>query len=204
MTKELLMSKSTHLEVFRSEYHMLKFFGEYLEKLDVNTSARLGAFLYSYDGNLVLARGLYDFLGQMEKMTALGIDVKASTQKGTSFLVFFNEKPKDPAKFRQDVKKIEALKEAIVVATPAKTMEDAVLVSTKVEEVAEEVKSEVVESSRTEEEKAQILAKAEELRDESKKAAAKAALEAFGMEYGVSLSKGKTFDAMLEDLAAAL
>lgn len=198
------MSKSTHLEVFRSEYHMLKFFGEYLEKLDVNTSARLGAFLYSYDGNLVLARGLYDFLGQMEKMTALGIDVKASTQKGTSFLVFFNEKPKDPAKFRQDVKKIEALKEAIVVATPAKTMEDAVLVSTKVEEVAEEVKSEVVESSRTEEEKAQILAKAEELRDESKKAAAKAALEAFGMEYGVSLSKGKTFDAMLEDLAAAL
>lgn len=204
------MSKSTHLEIFRSEYHMLKFFGEYLEKLDVNTSARLGAFLYSYDGNLVLARGLYDFLGQMEKMTALGIDVKASTQKGTSFLVFFNEKPKDPAKFRQDVKKIEALKEAIVVATPAKTMEETVLVSTKVEE--EEVKSEetvkveagVVESSRSEEEKAEILAKAEELRDDSKKAAAKAALEAFGMEHGVSLSKGKTFDAMLEDLAAAL
>lgn len=203
------MSKSTHLEIFRSEYHMLKFFGEYLEKLDVNTSARLGAFLYSYDGNLVLARGLYDFLSQMEKMTALGIDVKSSTQKGTSFLVFFKEKPKAPEKFRQDVKKIEALKEAIVVATPAKTMEETILVSTKVEEEGKseetvEVEEKVVKSSRSQEEKAEILAKAEELRDDSKKAAAKAALEAFGMEHGVSLSKGKTFDAMLEDLAAAL
>ncbi|UZZ63915.1 hypothetical protein A71_109 [Escherichia phage A7_1] len=194
------MSKQTHLEVFKSEYHMLKFFGEYLEKLDVNTSARLGAFLYSYDGKLVLARGLYDFLTQMEKMTALGIDTMASAQKGTSFLVFFKEKPKDPLKFRLDVKKIEAVKEAIVADTPSKVMEESVLVNTKVEEV--EVKAE--SSDRTEEEKAQILTKAEELRDDSKKAASKAALEAFAVEYGISLSKGKTFDGMLEDLAAAL
>ncbi|WBF77544.1 hypothetical protein A73_146 [Escherichia phage A73] len=194
------MSKQTHLEVFKSEYHMLKFFGEYLEKLDVNTSARLGAFLYSYDGKLVLARGLYDFLTQMEKMTALGIDTLASAQKGTSFLVFFKEKPKDPLKFRLDVKKIEAVKEAIVADTPSKVMEESVLVNTKVEEV--EVKAE--SSDRTEEEKAQILTKAEELRDDSKKAASKAALEAFAVEYGISLSKGKTFDGMLEDLAAAL
>lgn len=197
------MSKQTHLEIFKSEYHMLKFFGEYLEKLDVNTSARLGAFLYSYDGKLVLARGLYDFLTQMEKMTALGIDTLASVQKGKSFLVFFKEKPKDPLKFRLDVKKIEAVKEAIVTDTPTKVMEESVLVNTKVEEVKEvEVKEEL--TARTEEEKSQILAKAEELRDDSKKSASKAALEAFAVEYGISLSKGKTFDGMLEDLAAAL
>lgn len=195
------MSKQTHLEVFKSEYHMLKFFGEYLEKLDVNTSARLGAFLYSYDGKLVLARGLYDFLTQMEKMTALGIDTIASAQKGTSFLVFFKEKPKDPLKFRLDAKKIEAVKEAIVADTPSKVMEDSVLVNTKVGEEVE-VKTEL--SYRTEEEKVQILAKAEELRDDSKKAASKAALEAFAVEYGISLSKGKTFDGMIEDLSAAL
>lgn len=196
------MSKQTHLEVFKSEYHMLKFFGEYLEKLDVNTSARLGAFLYSYDGKLVLARGLYDFLTQMEKMTALGIDTMASTQKGTSFLVFFKDTPKDPLKFRLDVKKIEAIKENVIADTPSKVMEESVLVNTKVEEVEVELKAE--SSDRTEEEKAQILAKAEELRDDSKKAASKAALEAFAVEYGISLSKGKTFDGMLEDLAAAL
>lgn len=201
------MSQQTHLEIFKSEYHMLQFFGKYLEKLDVNTSARLGAFLYSYDGKLVLARSFYEFLQQMEKMTGLGIDVRASTQKGTSFLVFFKEGLKDPERFRKEVSKVEALKEAVVAETKSKAMESTVLISTKVE--GEETKDteasvEKEESKLGEHEKQAIIDAALELKDESKKAASKSALEAFALEHGVSLSKGKTFDAMIEDFIAAL
>lgn len=201
------MSQQTHLEIFKSEYHMLQFFGKYLEKLDVNTSARLGAFLYSYDGKLVLARSLYEFLEQMEKMTALGIDIRASTQKGASFLVFFKGQLKDPERFRREVGKVEALKEAIVAETKSKAMESAILVNTQVEvkEVTEakveDVKS---ESGLSEVEKQALIAAALELKDDSKKAASKSALEAFALEHGISLSKGKTFDAMIEDFTAAL
>lgn len=204
------MSQQTHLEIFKSEYHMLQFFGKYLEKLDVNTSARLGAFLYSYDGKLVLARNLYEFLEQMEKMTALGIDIRASTQKGTSFLIFFKGQLKDPERFRREVGKVEALKEAIVADTKSKAMESTVLVNTQVEvqedseapeAKAEEVKS---ESALSEVEKQALIAAALELKDDSKKAASKSALEAFALEHGISLSKGKTFDAMIEDFTAAL
>lgn len=202
----------THLEVFASEYHMLKFFGEYLPKLDVEASARLAPFLYQYDNELVLARNLYEFLEQIEKMTALGINTVASVNKGHAFLIFFDEVPKDPAKFRESVQEIKALREAVVPVDAPEEKPLANLVQTTVINPEPEVKQEVevVESKadeisgRSDEEKAALLAQAEELRDDSKKAAAKAALESFALTLGVSLSKAKTFDAMLEDLKAGL
>lgn len=209
-----------HLEVFQSEFHMLQFFGKYLPKLDVNASGRLAPFLYCYDNELVLARNLYEFLTQIEKMTALGIDTLASTQKGTAFLVFFHDKPKSADTFLASVKEIEASRENIIPKDDNDEQIDEALsslVQTTVIEVVEEVKPEsdeiVVEENPAEEvedvavsdtNKDEILAQAEALRDDSKKAAAKAALEAFALTHNVSLSKAKTFDAMLEDLKAAL
>lgn len=197
-----------HLEVFQSEFHMLQFFGKYLPKLDVDASARLAPFLYSYDSELVLARNLYEFLTQIESMTALGINTLASVQKGNAFLIFFDDEIKSPEKFRESVGEIAAARANVIPEDTTEVQEPLVsLVQTTVVEPTPEVKEEVVvaeETARSDEDKAEILAKAEALRDDSKKAAAKAALEAFALEIGVSLSKAKTFDAMLEDLKAAL
>lgn len=200
-----------HLEVFQSEFHMLQFFGQYLPKLDVDASGRLAPFLYSYDSELVLARNLYEFLTQIEAMTALGINTLASVQKGNAFLIFFDDAIKSPDKFRESVGEIAAARANVIPEDKVEVQEPLVsLVQTTVAAPAPEVKEEVVEvvvteaTARSDEDKAEILAKAEALRDDSKKAAAKAALEAFALELGVSLSKAKTFDAMLEDLKAAL
>ncbi|QQG33313.1 hypothetical protein [Pectobacterium phage PcCB7V] len=200
-----------HLEVFQSEYHMLKFFGQYLPKLDVDASARLAPFLYSYDNELVMGRNLYEFLNQIEAMTALGINTIASVQKGAAFLVFFDETPKSPEKFLANIGEIKAARANVIPEDVETEVESPLssLVQTTVIDPAPEVKGEVKEeekpaSARTEEQKAEILAHAETLRDDTKKAAAKAALESYALTMEISLSKAKTFDAMLEDLKAAL
>ncbi|AFH21172.1 hypothetical protein CR3_gp007 [Cronobacter phage CR3] len=200
-----------HLEVFQSEYHMLKFFGQYLPKLDVDASARLAPFLYSYDNELVMGRNLYEFLNQIEAMTALGINTIASVQKGAAFLVFFDETPKSPEKFLANIGEIKAARANVIPEDVETEVESPLssLVQTTVIDPAPEVKEEVKEeekpaSTRTDEQKAEILAHAETLRDDTKKAAAKAALESYALTMEISLSKAKTFDAMLEDLKAAL
>lgn len=197
-----------HLEVFQSEYHMLKFFGQYLPKLDVDASARLAPFLYSYDNELVMGRNLYEFLNQIEAMTALGINTIASVQKGAAFLIFFDETPKTPEKFLENIKEIKAARANVIPEDKVEESPLAGLVQTTViepePEVKEEVKEEKPASTRTDEEKAEILEHAEKLRDDTKKAAAKAALESYALTMEISLSKAKTFDAMLEDLKAAL
>lgn len=200
-----------HLEVFQSEYHMLKFFGQYLPKLDVDASARLAPFLYSYDNELVMGRNLYEFLNQIEAMTALGINTIASVQKGAAFLVFFDETPKSPEKFLANIGEIKAARANVIPEDVETEVESPLssLVQTTVIDPAPEVKGEVKEeekpaSARTDEQKAEILAHAETLRDDTKKAAAKAALESYALTLEISLSKAKTFDAMLEDLKAAL
>lgn len=200
-----------HLEVFQSEYHMLKFFGQYLPKLDVDASARMAPFLYSYDNELVMGRNLYEFLNQIEAMTALGINTIASVQKGAAFLVFFDETPKSPEKFLANIGEIKAARANVIPEDVETEVESPLssLVQTTVIDPAPEVKGEVKEeekpaSARTDEQKAEILAHAETLRDDTKKAAAKAALESYALTMEISLSKAKTFDAMLEDLKAAL
>lgn len=197
-----------HLEVFQSEYHMLKFFGQYLPKLDVDASARLSPFLYSYDNELVMGRNLYEFLTQIEAMTALGINTIASVQKGAAFLIFFDETPKTPEKFLESIKEIKAARANVIPEDKVEETPLTGLVQTTVIEPVPEVKEEVKEdkpaSTRTDEQKAEILAHAENLRDDTKKAAAKAALESYALTMEISLSKAKTFDAMLEDLKAAL
>ncbi|MGX4995881.1 hypothetical protein [Enterobacter hormaechei] len=200
-----------HLEVFQSEYHMLKFFGQYLPKLDVDASARLAPFLYSYDGELVMGRNLYEFLNQIEAMTALGINTIASVQKGAAFLIFFDETPKSPEKFLANIGEIKAARANVIPEDIETEVESPLssLVQTTVIDPTPEVKEEVKEeektaSTRTDEQKAKILAHAETLRDDTKKAAAKAALESYALTMEISLSKAKTFDAMLEDLKAAL
>lgn len=200
-----------HLEVFQSEYHMLKFFGQYLPKLDVDASARLAPFLYSYDNELVMGRNLYEFLNQIEAMTALGINTIASVQKGAAFLIFFDETPKSPEKFLANIGEIKAARANVIPEDVETEVESPLssLVQTTVIDPTPEVKGEVKEeeksaSARTDEQKAEILAHAETLRDDTKKAAAKAALESYALTMEISLSKAKTFDAMLEDLKAAL
>lgn len=185
----------THLEIFPSEYHMLKFFGKYLPLLDVDTSARLSPFLYSYDSKFVMGRNLHDFLLQMEEMTALGIDYRASVKKGPTFLVFFHEVPKTPEKFLADVKEIKAARENII-------PDDAESVDFG-EEINKVIDTKPV-ANEEDPEKTKILEHAASLKDDSKKAASKSALEEYALTIGVSLSKSKTFDAMIEDLKAAI
>lgn len=200
----------SHLEIFPSEYHMLQFFGKYLPKLDAEASGRLSPFLYVYDDELVLARNLYEFLTQIEEMTALGIDTLNSSQKGTAFLIFFHDKIKSPEKFLESAEEMKASRSNVIVDDKPKveikpeelvqlTVPDSVVDENNAQEEVEKTKS-----SRSDEDKEAILAHAETLRNDSKKAAAKADLEAYALTLDISLSKGKTFDGMLEDLKAAL
>ncbi|MCL6408206.1 hypothetical protein EXT70_21570, partial [Dickeya dadantii] len=184
---------------------------QYLPKLDVDASARLAPFLYSYDNELVMGRNLYEFLNQIEAMTALGINTIASVQKGAAFLIFFEEAPKSPEKFLANIGEIKAARANVIPEDVETEVESPLssLVQTTVIDPTPEVKEEVEEeeksaSTRTDEQKAEILAHAETLRDDTKKAAAKAALESYALTMEISLSKAKTFDAMLEDLKAAL
>lgn len=196
-----------HLEVFQSEYHMLKFFGQYLPKLDVDASARLAPFLYSYDNELVMGRNLYEFLNQIEAMTALGINTIASVQKGAAFLVFFDETPKSPEKFLANIGEIKAARANVIpedVETEVESPLSSLVQTTVIDPNPEVKEEEKPASTRTDEQKAEILAHAETLRDDTKKSAAKAALESYALTMEISLSKAKTFDAMLEDLKAAL
>lgn len=184
-------AKTPHLEVFPSEYHMIRFFGQYLPDLDVDGSARVGHFTYIYAGEWKVTKSLYSFLEDMESLTALGVDYNASRQKGAAFLVLFHDTPKAPKPFVAKAVEIQSIKESGLLST---TFEG---------EKKEDDKAEVTTPADNPEKDA-ILAHAETLRDDSKKAAAKAALEAYALEKGVSLSKAKTFDGMLEDFAAAL
>lgn len=191
-----------HLEVFASEFHMLQFFGKYLPKLDVQTSGRLPPYLYVYDSKQVLARNFYEFLMHMEELTALSINIRASVQKNACYMLFFDEVPKDPALFVANTKAAELVRAAVIPGT--EVSDEAPVLSLAVESTVATPEPEVKTEGRSQEEISAILAQAEALRDDSKKAAAKAALEQFAVGYQVSLSKAKTFDAMLEDLKAAL
>lgn len=195
------MSKTTtaHYERFNSEFQMLKFFGKYLPKLDVMASARMVPGVYVYDGKVHTTRNMWQFLKEMEALTDLGIDVKTSTVRFNTYIIFFNKTPKDATEFVQN-------------SAPA--INTASLLSTTVPE-GEEVKDPVITTEPTEDatppaepkdavDVDAIMAEAEALRNDSAKAAAKTALEEFGLKHGASLSRGKTFDGMLEDLKAHL
>lgn len=212
------MSKP-HFEVFSSEYHMLQFFGKYLPGLDVATSAKLSPFLYKYDNKLILSRNLYEFLTQMEELTALGIDTRASTQKGKSFLIFFNEQPKDAEDFSsQAVGDISSA--STVITLPAVEIGDVITTEVPNGQVSLDTVSATVEhdkpapapvaietvidANNEDLEKEEFLKQAEALRDDTKKAASKAELEKLALTKGISLSKAKTFDDMMEDLKLAL
>lgn len=209
----------THLEVFPSEYHMLKFFGKYLPLLDVDTSAKLTPYLYKYDGNLVLARNLFEFLTQIESLVGLGINTKASVQKGKAILVFFDKELKDAEEFSKNAKpKLGDNHKIITVPTVSVSdiittdtiqttnppASDVIIENNGKEPVIPQEKVITVEDAEEQQRKLDIMKQAEELRDDSKKAAAKSALEEFALKHNVSLSKAKTFDGMLEDLKAAL
>lgn len=213
------MSKSTvaHYERFPSEFHMLRFFGKYLPKLDVMASAKMVPGVYVYDGKVKATRNYWQFLEQMESLTDLGINIKASTMRLSNYIVFFDKELKDAAEFvsnsspvqtasllSTDVKE-EQSEVKDVVENPAaddnnviKPVEDAVVNIQETplilgdEEV--EVKNPNVDA---------VMAEAAAL-NVGPKATAKQALEEFGIKYGASLTKSKTFENMLEELKAHL
>lgn len=194
------MSKTTtaHYERFNSEFQMLKFFGKYLPKLDVMASARMVPGVYVYDGKVHTTRNLWQFLKEMEALTDLGIDVKTSTVRFNTYIIFFNKTPKDAIEFVQN--SAPAINTASLLSTTVQDEEIKAPVS--VSELAEDVTPPTETKDAVDVDA--IMAEAEALRNESAKAAAKTALEEFGLKYGASLSRGKTFDGMLEDLKAHL
>lgn len=178
------MTKATtpaHFERFNSEYQMLRFFGKYLPKLDVLLSARMVPGVYIYDGKLHTTRHLWQFLEEMEELTGLGIDVKSSTVRLSSYILFFNKPLKDAVKFVED---------------SAPVITSSLLTTQLPEQTPPAVDPEGPPTTDV----AAILAEAEALRNDSAKAAAKQALEEFGLKHGASLTKSKTFDNMLEEL----
>lgn len=215
------MSKVTaaHFERFPSEFHMLKFFGKYLPKLDVMASARMVPGVYSYDGKIHATRNFWQFLTEMEQLTDLGIDLKSSTIRFSQYIVFFNKNLKSAEDFVNNSAPV-VTSSLLTTKLPEENQE----VNTDLGETAEitppvidtppegddqgpeEGQKEATPPTEPQDgvDVAAILAQAEALRDENAKAASKAALEAFGLTHGASLSKAKTFDNMLEDLKAHL
>lgn len=214
------MSKSTvaHYERFASEFHMLRFFGKYLPKLDVMASAKMVPGVYVYDGQVKATRNYWQFLEQMEALTDLGINIKASTLRMSNYIVFFDKELKDAAKFVEnsapvvtssllstDVKEEEesGVKDIVENQTVdednvIKPVEEPVVdlneTPLTLGDVEPEVKNLNVEA---------VLAEASAL-NVGPKATAKQALEEFGIKYGASLTKSKTFENMLEELKAHL
>lgn len=172
-------------KVFPTQLHMLQFFGQYLPKLDVMTSARMAPFMYVYDGELHVKRGLFPMLQDMEEYSNLGIDAQASTHRGTHYIIFFNKPVRAPEPI-EPLPLEEVNKEDI----------DSVfsgLETTQASLIKEETPLEH-----------ELVTQAKALYNDADKKGSKLALEAFGNEHGFSLNKGKTFDGMIEDLTDAL
>lgn len=175
-------------KVFPTELHMLQFFGQYLPKLDVMTSARMAPFMYVYDGELYVRRGLFPMLEDMEEYSNLGIDTQASTHRGTHYIIFFNKAIRAPEPI-ETLHQEEVKKEDI----------DSVFSGL---EIKPGVTEEVIEAETPLEN--ELVTQAKALYNDADKKGSKLALEAFGNEHGISLNKGKTFEGMVEDLITAL
>lgn len=193
------MTKSTvaHYERFISEFHMLKFFGKYLPKLDVMASAKMVPGVYVYDGKVISTRNFWQFLEQMEALTDLGINFKSSTIRLSNYIVFFDKALKDPAQFVSNSTPVNTgsllsteVKDPVI--EPVVKLEEGEVVT--IGDIEPEAKDVNVDA---------VMAEAAALNTGPAKAA-KQALEEFGIKYGASLTKSKTFDNMLEELKAHL
>ena len=166
---------------FPNELYLLQFFGQYLPELDVSASARMSPFVFYYGGQHHVKKGLEDMLQFFEDRAGLGINVKASAQRGPYFIIFFNgEIPTPPSK--------------TTVKTEVK-QEDSIIGGITTGEVVKDEDEMDIEAT---------LLEAKALYNDADKRASKAALEAFGTKLGITLNKGKTFDGMIEELAAEL
>lgn len=191
---------AAHYEMFPNEMLMLKFFGKYLPLLDVNASSRLPFYFYIYDGKPCPRRNLQEFLTDMEDYADLGIDIRPSRMSGHFFVVFFKEKPREPAPVTA-VESAPIVSDAVSFDIMTQVVEEVkpeVVVETTVEKV------EVTEEKEVRADLEEILAEAQALYKDSDKRGSKAALEKFAAGKGVSLNKGGTFDAMMAELKAAL
>lgn len=175
------MIKKSDVQTFPTELHMLRFFGQYLPKLNVVASARLPLFMYVYDGKKVVQRGLHGFLTAMEELTGLGINTKVSAQRGPFFIVMFNNEIRAPKPF---------------------AVENEVSMETGASPVVEKLVS--LDISQAVKEENPLVAQAKLLYNESDKRASKNSLDEFATSHGISLNKGKTFDDMIVDFSAVL
>lgn len=175
------MIKKSDVQTFPTELHMLRFFGQYLPKLNVVASARLPLFMYVYDGQKVVQRGLHGFLTAMEELTGLGINTKVSAQRGPFFIIMFNNAIRQPKAF---------------------AAEDEVSMETGASPVSEPLVSLAITESVKEENP--LVAQAKLLYNDSDKRSSKNSLDEFATSHGISLNKGKTFEDMITDFTAAL
>lgn len=188
---------------FPTYMHMLQFFGSYLPKLDLAKSFRLPTFGYYYDEKVKINYSLPEFLTNIDEYANLGIS-KASVQRGTFFILFFDKPLRNPKTIgTQEEDEVnnaaelfaEKIKEPLIGG-----LDNAVAVNV-------EVKDDGVDETEVSVEKTpeiDLVSKAKALYNEADKRGSKADLEAFGKEHGVTLNKGKTFDGMIEEFVAAL
>lgn len=168
-------------KVFPNKLEMLRFFGSYLPKMDVATSARMPPFMYAYDGKTMITKNLFGFLAEMAEMADLKINVNASVQRGGTFILFFDGEIKEPAPVQA-----EPTPQAEVISSVVTTEETTDTKSLSALEIAA------------------LVEKARALYDEADKRGSKEKLVALGAEHGITLNKSKTFETMVADLEAAL
>lgn len=171
-------------KTFPNELYMLQFFGQFLPKLDVSVSARMPPFMFSYEGKTQVKKGLEDTLQFFEERANLGVNVKASVQRGPFFIIFFNGEIPTPS--------VTKVVEEPIIKEEVKIFEDL----NKENTLKEEEKVINLE---------EVMEKAKSLYKEEDKKASKTELAAYAQEeFDITLNKGKTFEGMISDLEEAL
>lgn len=168
--------------VFPNKVELFKFFNMYAPELNVGISSRLPMNGFCVGSEHKAFRSYPNFLQALAALSGLDVDTRVSTFRLGTYIIFFNSAIPNPNR-------------------RGKTVE-AVVAKQEVTEVKEEVKQEIATPETID--KAAVIAKAEALYDESDKRGSKDKLDVFATEYGVSLSKTKTFDNMMVDFKAAI
>lgn len=175
------MSKQEY-KVFPNRLELLKFFGKHIPALDVSVSVRIPPFMLSYEGKLIAERNLSLYYKKLAELSGLDVDIKASTQRGGTYIVFFTKQP-----------------------SVEKTIPDLPLTTDILDETKPEVTAqELVEEETTAKDINLVMEEAGKLFNLEDKKGSKDQLAAFATQYDITLSKAKTFENMLNDLESAL
>ena len=166
-------------KIFPNKVELFKFFNIYAPELNVGVSARLPPNGFAVGKDYKAFRSFPEFIAALAELSGLDVDVKSSTFRIGTFIIFFNSAIPNPNRRGKAV-------EAEVVAAPVAPVIEDTAFDKKVDGVAD------------------LLAQAAALNDEADKKGSKDKLADFAEGHGVSLAKNKNFENMLADFKSAV